>query len=284
MAWSNGGYSGDGGTATTAQLNYPTGVAVDSSGNLYIADFGNQVIRKVSSSGIISTVAQSRGRTLVIDNADNLYFVDAVGVRKLSPAGTVTTLTTAQLNLPFAAAVDSAGNLYVAEAGSPNYRVRKITPAGAITTVAGNGTAGYSGDGGPAASAQLNGPSGLAVDGAGDLFIADSFNARIRMVSPSGIITTVAGSGGSGYTASRGPALSAELDSMTGLAIDGVGNLYAADQYYNAIRLLQPSGPVIVSSIVNAASYLGGAVAPGELVLIAGYGMGPAQLFPALSR
>jgi trimeric autotransporter adhesin len=276
------GYSGDGGLATNAQLNYPSGVAVDSGGTLYIADVGNVVIRKVSPSGIISTVAQGGGRALAIDQADNLYFEDAIGVRKVSPSGIVTTFITTQFNLPFGAAVDGAGNLYIAEAGAPNYRVRKITPAGIITTVAGNGTAGYSGDGGPAASAQLNGPVGLAVDSAGDLYIADSFNARIRMVSPSGIITTVAGNGASGYSGDGGPAANAQLGSLSGLAIDSAGNLYAADQYFNAIRLLQPaSSSIVVSGVVNAASYVAGAIAPGELVVVTGTGLGPVQLVSA---
>jgi uncharacterized protein (TIGR03437 family) len=275
------GYSGDGGLATSGQLNYPSGVAVDSGGTLYIGDVGNAVIRKVSPSGIISTVAQGGGRALAIDQADNLYFEDAVGVRKVSPSGIVTTFTTAQFALPYGAAVDGAGNLYIAEAGAANYRVRKITPAGIITTVAGNGTAGYSGNGGPAASAQLNGPVALAVDSAGNLYIADSFNARIRMVSPAGTITTIAGNGGTGYSGDGGPSISAQLGSLSGLAVDSAGNLYAADQYFNAIRLLQPASPSTVSGVVNAASYVGGAIAPGELVVVTGTGLGPAQLVPA---
>jgi uncharacterized protein (TIGR03437 family) len=151
-----------------------------------------------------------------------------------------------------------------------------------ITTVAGDGTAGYSGDGGPAANAELNGPVGLAVDGAGNLYIADSFNARIRMVSPSGIIRTIAGNGGARYSGDGGPATSAQLGSLSGLAIDGAGNLYAADQYYHAVRLLQPLGSSpVVTGAVNAASNLSGAIAPGELVVFTGFGLGPAQLVPA---
>ncbi len=276
------GYSGDGGPAIGAQLNYPSNVAVDSRGNVYIADSGNAVIRKVSPSGIISTVAQGGGRALAVDQADNLYFLDASGVRKLSASGNITTFTTTQFNLPYGAAVDSAGNLYIAEAGAAGSRVRKITPAGVITTVAGNGTAGYSGDGGPAAGAQLNGPVAIAADSTGNIYIADSYNARIRVVYPSGIITTIAGNGGAGYSGDGGPATFAQIGSSTGLAIDRAGNLYVADQYYNAIRVLQPPGTsVIVTGITNAASNLAGPIAPGELIVIAGSGLGPAQIVSA---
>ena len=278
------GYSGDGGPAISAQLNYPSGVAVDSAGDLYIADTGNQRIRKVSPFGVITTVVQTGARALAVDRTDNLYyFADGAGVRRVSPSGIITTVTSASFNVPYAVAVDSAGNLYVAEIGTvadaPNYRVRKVSPDGSITVVAGDGTAGYSGDGGPAASAQLNGPVGLAVDTADNLYIADSFSGRIRMVSPSGIITTVAGNGAPGYSGDGGPATDAQLGSLSGLAVDTAGNLYAADQYYNAIRLLQESTPsIVVSDVMNAASNLTGPIAPGELVVVTGSGLGPAQL------
>jgi uncharacterized protein (TIGR03437 family) len=273
------GYSGDFGPATSAELSYPSGVTIDSQGNLYIADVGNQRVRKVSPDGIISTEVEAFGRALAVDKADNLYFADGGGVHRIGPLGTLTTLTTTPLNLPFAAAADNAGNYYAAEIGAHNYRVRKITPDGIITTVAGDGNAGYSGDGGPAANAELNGPVGLAVDGAGNLYIADTFNARIRMVSPSGSIRTIAGNGGPGYSGDGGPATSAQLGSLSGLAIDGAGNLYAGDQYYNAVRLLQPLGSSpVVTGAVNAASNLSGAIAPGELVVFTGFGLGPDQL------
>jgi hypothetical protein len=163
------GFSGDNGPATSAQLHDPARVAVDSAGNLYIADNNNYRIRKVSN-GAITTVAGNGTRGFSGDNI---------------PA------TSAQFHDPFGVAVDSAGNLYIADSG--NNRIRKVAN-GIITTVAGNGTPGFSGDNGPATSAQLNGPAGVAVDSAGNLYIADGGNNRIRKVS-NGVITTVAGNG-----------------------------------------------------------------------------------------
>lgn len=119
--------------------------------------------------------------------------------------------------------------------------MRKVSADGIIATVAGNGTAGFSGDGGPATSAQLNVPAALAVDDSGNLYIADTFNLRVRKVSADGIITTVAGAGGAGYSGDGGPAMSGQFGLLSGLAIDSAGNLYAADQSYNVIRLLQPA-------------------------------------------
>jgi sugar lactone lactonase YvrE len=170
--------------ATSDQLNEPSGVAVDSSGNLYIADSGNYRILEVSTE-VITTVA---GGTQNF-GGDNGPAIDA------------------QLSAPHQVAVDSAGDLYVAD--SNNNRIRKVSN-GIITTVAGNGTLGFSGDNGPATSAELNGPTGVAVDSAGDLYVADSNNNRIRKVS-NGIITTVAGNGAEGFSGDNGLATSAQL-------------------------------------------------------------------------
>ncbi len=156
-------FSGDGGPATSASLTRPFGVAVDAAGNLYIADAGNNRIRKVSPSGIITTVAGNGTPGFSGDGGSS---------------------TGASLNSPLGVAVDAAGNLYIAD-GSNN-RIRKVSPSGVITTAAGGGS--VLGDGGPATSASLANPSGVAVDGAGNLYIADTFNLRIRKVSPSGII------------------------------------------------------------------------------------------------
>ncbi len=275
------GSSGDGGQATLAALDYPWNVAVDSSGNLYIAEMGSQNIRKVATDGTISTVANNAARAIAVDKYGDLYFTDPNGVHILSPSGGTATLTTTQFNLPFAALVDGLGNYYVAEAASQSYRVRKVSPDGTVTTVAGAGPPGYLGDGGPAVNALLFGPVGLAMDSADNLYIADSFNARIRMVSPGGVITTVAGNGGAGYSGDGGPAISAQVGSLSGLAIDAAGNLYAADQFDNAIRLLQPGTPPILTGALNAASSLPGPIAPGELIVLTGSGLGPSPLVQA---
>ncbi|MGD0868295.1 MAG: hypothetical protein ABSB88_01995 [Bryobacteraceae bacterium] len=176
------GYSGDGGPATSAQIFNPSGVATDSSGNLCIAEtYPYSRVRRVSPSGVISTVAGT-GALLASSTGDGGPATSAsldFGGPVIQPAGL---------------AVDSAGNIYTAEAGGN--RVRKISSAtGIITTVAGNGHFGYSGDGGPATSAELNSPVGVAVDSAGNLYIADQRNLRVRKVSTAGVITTVAGNG-----------------------------------------------------------------------------------------
>jgi sugar lactone lactonase YvrE len=204
-------YSGDGGPATAAQLNTPQAVATDSSGNLYIADTFNNVVRKVTASGAISTIA---------------------GNGTAGFGGDGGAATAAQLNGPQGIAVDASGNIYVAD--TQNARVRRIS-GGAISTIAGNGTAGFGGDNGAATAAELNVPIGLAVDTAGNLYIADFVNNRIRKVS-GGTIATVAGTGLSGYSGDGGPATSAQLHTPAGVAVDTGGNLYIADLGNNAVR------------------------------------------------
>src|SRR5271157_2250007 len=265
------GFSGDGGPATSASLFWPYGVAVDSAGNLYIADSGNNRIRKVTG-GTITTVAGGGSGLgdggpatsaslalpygVAVDSAGNLYIADFGNnrIRKVS-GGTITTVagngtqgfsgdggpaTSASLFRPFGVAVDSAGNLYIGD--SWNDRIRKVS-GGTITTVAGNGTAGFSGDGGPATSATLNWPAGVAVDPAGNLHIADSWNDRIRKVS-GGTITTVAG-GGNGPLGDGGPATSASLNWSYGVAVDSAGNLYIADTNNNRIREVLAAKPAV---------------------------------------
>jgi uncharacterized protein (TIGR03437 family) len=259
------GFSGDNGPATSAQLYFPTGVAVDSAGNLYIADTNNHRIRKVSK-GVITTVA-GNGLTgfsgdngaatsarlgspvaVAVDSAGNLYIADAGNhsIRKVSN-GVIATVAgngfagfngdngpaaNAQLNSPYGVAVGSAGDLYIAD--TENQRIRKVF-GGMIATIAGNGTAGFSGDNGPAISARLGTPMGIAVDLAGNLYIADRDNSRVRKVA-SGVITTAAGNGTQGFSGDNGPAADAQLFNPIGVAVDSLGNLYIADDYTNRIR------------------------------------------------
>ena len=242
------GFSGDGGPATSAQLNTANlgSIALDSAGNIYIADTNNQRIRKVSN-GIITTVAGNGTSGVSGDNG---------------PA------TSAQLNNPSGVAVHSVGNLYIAD--SYNQRVRKVSN-GIITTVAGNGTSGNGGDNGPATGAQLYDPVGIAVDSAGNLFIADSINNRIRRVS-NGIITTIAGSTGAvGFGGDNGPATSAQLYSPQGVAVDSSGNVYIADTYNNRIRLLTPSATVapVLSSLSPNSTAAG---SPAFILTVSGSG------------
>lgn len=238
------GYSGDNGPATLAQLNGPGGVAIDSTGNIFIADTSNHRIRKVDVlTGVITTVA---------GNGDNGYGVDP---RDSGPA------TSARLSYPQGVAADPSGNIYIAD--SNNNRIRKIDAAtGVMTTVAGNGTFGYSGDNGAAVLAALYSPSGITVDSGGDIYIADSFNNRIRKVTAStGIITTIAGAGISGYTGDNGPATSASLAYPRGVVEDAEGNILIVDTNNSRIRRIDATTGVISTIAgVSVGSY-GGAYA-----------------------
>ena len=229
---STAGYSGDGGAATSAELYNPIGVGFDASGNLYIADYLNNRIRKVTPSGTISTVAGN-------------------GTRGYSGDGG--TATAAELNYPGGVAFDASGDLYIADAF--NNVIRKVTPSGTIGTVAGIGTWGYSGDGGAATAAELHGPYGVAFDTSGDLYIADTYNNRIRKVTPLGIISTVAGNGTNGYSGDGGAAAAAELGLPTGVAVDGSGNLFIADQNNNRIREIENCYTYVSDAMYLIAQY-----------------------------
>ena len=294
------GFSGDGGPAVEAELYDPAGVAVDSAGNLYIADTGNGRIRKVDSTGTITTIAgtgefgfSGDGGPAVeaelydpagvaVDSAGNLYIADTGNqrIRKIDSTGTITTIAgtgeygfsgdggpaaVARLAFPNGVAVDSAGNLYIADSG--NRRIRKIDSTGTIITIAGTGEFGFSGDGGPAIQAALYLLSGVAVDGAGNLYIADTGNQRIRKIDSTGTITTIAGTGEYGFSGDGGPAAVARLAFPNGVAVDSAGNLYIADSGNRRIRKLTPGGgstPPNPIAVLNAASFTPGA-APGSL-------------------
>jgi len=218
------GFSGDGGPATAAQLNYPTGLAFDFSGNLLISDAGNRVIRRVSSSGIISTIAGIAGS----------YGYSGDG----GPA------TSAQLGAPAGLCTDNNGNIYFADPGKNV--IRKIDASGVITTIAGTGgTNGYSGDGGQATAALLNFPNDVCLDAAGNLYIADKNNHAIRKINTAGIISTIAGIGGSlnyGFTGDGGQATAAKLNNPQSVSFDASGNLYISDYTNNRIRKVSTTG------------------------------------------
>ncbi|MBV9300557.1 MAG: choice-of-anchor D domain-containing protein [Acidobacteriaceae bacterium] len=217
------GYAGDGGQATQAQLYYPNAAAVDRSGNVFIADFGNCIVRKVTtSSGVISTFAGTP--------------------QSCGYGGDGGAATSAQLSVPAGVALDSSGNVYIAD--YTNQRIRKVTAStGIISTIAGNGTAGYSGDGGPATSAELNYPTSVAVDGSGNVYIADQTNYRIRKVTAStGKISTIAGTGTSGFSGDGGLATSAEISDVYGVASDSSGRVFIADYDNCVVREVNTSG------------------------------------------
>ncbi|MBV8845553.1 MAG: SMP-30/gluconolactonase/LRE family protein, partial [Bryobacterales bacterium] len=252
----NSGYAGDGGLATNAQLNSPIGLALDGAGNLYIADFSNQVVRKVTPGGGISTLAGTGIAGYAGDNGQAAQ---------------------AQLNGPAGVTVDSSGNVYIADSG--NHVIREVTPNGTITTVAGNGFAATSGDGGPATSASLAIPASVVIDQQGNLFIVDASANRVRVVNSGGIINTIAGTGTPGYSGDNGPALNAQFNNAFAMALDTSGNLYIADRANNVIRLLQPVSSTPSAAVVtNGASNLTGPISPGETVTIYGNGIGPSDL------
>ncbi len=317
------GYSGDGGVATNAQLNAAAAIAIDPGGNVYIADEVNARIRRIGTDGIITTVAgngtypapagdgglaKSAGlynpSGVAIDSSGNLYIADTghSAIRKVSPSGVIGTFAgqidvfgyagdggpanQAQLYLPTGVTADGLGDIYISEG---NARIRKVSSTGTITTIAGNGTQGYSGDGGPAVAAQLSGPSAVAVDGAGNLYFADINNNRIRQIS-GGAIRTVAmalqpssvaisssssmlyittgdqvvsiasnsihsrfAGNGNSYSGDGGPAIQAQLADSTGVAIGSAGNLFLYD--YQRIRTVSASG--VITTFAGGSGGLG---------------------------
>jgi sugar lactone lactonase YvrE len=278
-------YSGDGGAATSASLNWPIGVVVDDSGNIYIGDFQNNVVRKVyATTGKICTVAGNgtagftgdggpaisaelnATRFIALDSVGNLYIADANNnrIRKIiKSTGIISTIAgtgiagfsgdgglagAAELNYPYGIVLDKKGNVYVAD--QANNRIREINiSTGIINTVAGNGTAGYTGDGGMATSAELHGPNTMTVGLTGNILISDTYNQVIRKVFvSSGIITTIAGNGIAGYSGDGGPATSAQLHYPAGIVLQK-GDLYIPDWGNNRIRKIVYADPQGINEI-----------------------------------
>jgi trimeric autotransporter adhesin len=268
---------GDGGQATDCELNAPELITKDGAGNLYIADRENSRIRKVTAGGVITTIAgtgvagysgDSGPATLAalngpfaiaLSTSGDVFFSDMDNhcIRKINSTGTISTVagtgalgfngdgiqaTAAQLSRPAGVSIDNIGNIYFADNG--NHRVRKIDLSGVISTIAGSGTSGYTGDNGPATDAQLNEPGGIALDLGGNIYVAEYMNNSIRKVDASGIITTIAGGIVSGYSGDGGPATSARLKKPIGISISAFGYVYIADTWNNCIREINPKGMI----------------------------------------
>ncbi|MDE0265148.1 MAG: hypothetical protein OXJ37_22290 [Bryobacterales bacterium] len=271
------GFHGDGGPATQARFHTPGGIAVDTAGNVYVADSNNRRVRRIDPSGNIATIA-GNGRQgsagdggpataaqlfnpsdVAVDASGNVYIAEGLGnrVRKIDATGTISTVAgtgeagsggdggpaaQAQLNRPSAIAVDADGNIFVGEYAG--YRVRKIDTVGTITTIAGVGTKGGAGDGGPANAAQFNFISGLAVDGSGNVYVSDMNEVRIRKIAPEGTITTIAGTGIPGHTGHGGPAIEARIRTPGGIALDSSGNLFLTEFWAGRLRRIDPAGVI----------------------------------------
>lgn len=246
------GFSGDGAAATAALISSPYGVAVDSAGNIFFSDSRNNMVRKVGTNGTITRLA-------------------GTGVKGYGGEGT--NAVDAWMNLPTAIVVDSAGVVYVSD--TLNNRVRKITTDGKISGVAGTGQPNANGDGGPATEAALQGPEGLAFDSAGNLYIADTFNHRIRKVAPDGIITTVVGTGTPGFSGDGGPATQAQLNYPRSVYMDASGTLYIADTLNNRIRAVTENG--VIATIAGSGRF---GDAPGNIPALAADLRYPRSIIP----
>src|SRR6266487_6833334 len=279
------GFRGDNGPATEAELLFPSQVTAAPDGSFYIADIGNERVRRVSSLGIITTVAGtgahgfdgdggpavdaqlSSPADVAVGPDGSLYIADALNnrIRRVGPEGIITTFagtgdggwsgdgapaTAAQIDVPEGVAVGPDGSVYIAEGA----RVRRVGPDGIITTVAGTGEVGFSGDGGPATTAQLYFPQAIAVGSDRSLYIADVINSRVRRVAPDGIITTVAGTGDFAFGGDGGPPAVAPLNGATGVALGPDGTLYIADQSNQRIRAIGTTLPGMGTGDVHIAS------------------------------
>jgi sugar lactone lactonase YvrE len=272
------------GTGAAASFNWPEGVAVDGSGNVFVADSRNNTIRRITPAGVVTTLAGTAGSWgsadgtgaaarfngpsgVAVDGAGNVFVADSDNtIRKITPTRAVTTFAgtadstgssdgtgaTARFSSPSGVAVDGAGNVFVADSG--NNTIRKITPAGMVTTLAGAASSG-SADG-TGAAARFNSPESVAVDGAGNVFVADWGNSTIRKITPSGVVTTFAGTAGS-YGSADGTGAAASFSFPTGVAVDGSGNLFVADLGNSTIRKITPAG--VVTTLAGTAGSSGSA-------------------------
>jgi sugar lactone lactonase YvrE len=226
------------GTGAVARFRYPNGVAVDASGNVFVADYANSTIRKITPSGVVTTLAGTA--------ADASGSTDGTGAA-------------ARFDNPNGVAVDRSGNVFVAD--SYNNTIRKITPAGVVTTLAGSADSSGSADG-TGTAARFSYPYGVAVDGAGNVFVTDESNNTIRKVTPSGVVTTLAGTAGLSGSAD-GTGTAARFNRPQGVAVDGAGNVFVADADNNAIRKISTSG--VVTTIVGVAAPVSVGNFPGPL-------------------
>ncbi len=264
LAGSSGNSGSTNGTGTGATFRKPQGVAVDTSGNVYVADSGNNLIRKITSGGVVTTLAGSGSPGngngtgtaasfnqpvgIAVDSNGNVYVGDSHSnlIREITPGGVVTTLagsgsfgssngtgTAASFNNPFGVAVDSSGNVYVAD--NWNSLIRKITSSGVVTTLAGSGSSGSSNGTGSAASFKT--PVGISVDSNGNVYVGDWGNNLIRKITPGGVVTTLAGSGSSG--SANGTGTAASFNGPAGIAVDTSGNVYVGDSNNDLIREIQ---------------------------------------------
>jgi len=274
------GYSGDGGPALSAKFGSTTDVAVDKHGNIYVCDEYNYRIRMVNTTGIITTIAgngisgysgdggfatsallKAPGR-IAVDDTGNVFIVDFSRIRKINTSGIISTIAgdtvfgysgddgpaVNALITPLDIATDHRGNLYISDNQT---RIRRITPDGMINTIAGNGTAGFSGDGGPAVAAEFNDAEELGIDHQNNLYISDDVNYRIRKVDTNNIISTVIGNGNCGYSGDGGPVDSAVICGPGCIAFDGNDNLYFYDHINNIIRKVTYPAPVDTTTAVH---------------------------------
>ena len=287
---SPGGYGGDDGPATAAQLAFPLAAAETADGGFLIADQGNDRVRRVSPAGTITTVAgtgtpgfsgddgpatgaQLRDPSGLAVTPDGGYLIVDQGnnrVRRVSPGGTITTVagsgtpgfsgddgpaTAAQLNVPWGVAATPDGGFLIAD--FLNNRVRRVSPGGTITTVAGTGASGFSGDNGPATAAALSLPSGVAATADGGFLIADRENDRVRRVSPAGTITTVAGTTTAGFAGDGGPATAAQLNLASGVATTTDGGYLIADNGNSRVRRVSPAGTITTVAGTGGVGFTG---------------------------